>query len=119
MYRTSAGLFSANETRALAAEWISSGTGKCSVTLQLDVQKASSSFPPTFTHLAYGPQLTLVFGDTLEGDVDGNSLVNGSDVTALYNKLLNGTEPAGNADVDGNSVVNGSDVTALYNILLK
>ena len=53
------------------------------------------------------------------GDVDGNGVVNGSDVTALYNVLLNGTEAAGDADVDGNGVVNGSNVTALYNILLK
>ena len=53
------------------------------------------------------------------GDVDGNNTVNGSDVTALYNYLLNGATPAGNADVDGNGTVNGSDVTALYNILLN
>ena len=55
---------------------------------------------------------------SLAGDVDGNGLVNGSDVTALYNHLLNGNATGGNADVDGNKVVNGSDVTALYNILL-
>ena len=56
--------------------------------------------------------------EDLQGDVDGNGVVNGSDVTALYNKLLNGTNPNGNPDVDGNGVVNGSDVTALYNLLL-
>ena len=55
----------------------------------------------------------------ITGDVDGNGIVNGSDVTALYNFLLNGAEVAGNADVDGNGTVNGSDVTALYNLLLK
>ena len=53
------------------------------------------------------------------GDVDGNNVVNGSDVTALYNFLLNGASTGGNADVDGNGTVNGSDVTALYNLLLK
>ena len=56
---------------------------------------------------------------TLQGDVDGNGLVNGSDVTALYNHLLNNAATGGNADVDNNGVVNGSDVTALYNLLLK
>ena len=55
----------------------------------------------------------------LSGDVDGNGIVNGSDVTALYNYLLNGITPAGATDVDGNSTTNGSDVTALYNILLS
>ena len=53
------------------------------------------------------------------GDVDGNGVVNGSDVTALYNALLNGAAAAGSVDVDGNGLVNGSDVTALYNLLLK
>ena len=55
----------------------------------------------------------------VKGDVDGNGLVNGSDVTTLYNVLLNGAEVSGNADVDGNGLVNGTDVTALYNILLQ
>ena len=55
----------------------------------------------------------------ITGDVDGNGVVNGSDVTALYNFLLNGVQPQGNADVDGNGTINGSDVTALYNLLLK
>ena len=55
----------------------------------------------------------------LPGDVDGNGVVNGSDVTALYNYLLNGAVPAGVADVDGNNTINGSDVTALYNMLLR
>ena len=55
----------------------------------------------------------------LPGDVDGNGVVNGSDVTALYNHLLNGAATNGKADVDGNGTVNGSDVTALYNLLLK
>ena len=52
-------------------------------------------------------------------DVDGNNVVNGSDVTALYDVLLNGGEAPAGADVDGNGVVNGSDATALYNRLLK
>ena len=57
--------------------------------------------------------------DLVVGDVDGNGVVNGSDVTALYNFLLNGVQPQGNADVDGNGTINGSDVTALYNLLLS
>ncbi len=53
------------------------------------------------------------------GDVDGSGVVNGSDVTALYNKLLDDVQPGGDADVDCNGVVNGADVTALYNALLN
>ena len=55
------------------------------------------------------------------GDVNGDGNVNGSDVTALYNYLLNGEPVKGNPNVDGDSdgAVNGADVTALYNILLQ
>ena len=53
------------------------------------------------------------------GDVDGSGVVNGSDVTALYNKLLDDIQPVGDADVDCNGLVNGADVTALYNALLN
>ncbi|MBP5560718.1 MAG: dockerin type I repeat-containing protein [Muribaculaceae bacterium] len=56
--------------------------------------------------------------DLVAGDVNGDSVVSGADVTALYNVLLDGATPAGNADVNGDSVVSGADVTALYNILL-
>ena len=51
-------------------------------------------------------------------DVDRNYVINGSDVTALYNILLSDTGTAQGGDVDNNGVVNGSDVTALYNFLL-
>ena len=57
-------------------------------------------------------------GDTLQGDVNGDGLVSGADVTALYGNLLDGTQVLGNADVNGDGVVSGADVTALYTILL-
>lgn len=53
------------------------------------------------------------------GDVNGDSVISGADVTALYNVLLGGTAATGNADVNGDGVVSGADVTALYNILLN
>ena len=53
------------------------------------------------------------------GDVNGDGTVNGTDVTALYNALLNNEEPAGNGDVNGDGNINGTDVTALYNLLLN
>ncbi|MBP5560748.1 MAG: leucine-rich repeat protein [Muribaculaceae bacterium] len=61
----------------------------------------------------------LPIPDGLQGDVNGDGIVNGSDVTALYNVLLDNATPAGDADVNGDGIVNGSDVTALYNILLN
>ncbi|MBP5560606.1 MAG: dockerin type I repeat-containing protein [Muribaculaceae bacterium] len=53
-----------------------------------------------------------------QGDVNGDGIVSGADVTALYNVLLDNATPAGDADVNEDGVVSGADVTALYNILL-
>ena len=56
---------------------------------------------------------------TIPGDVNGDGIVSGADVTALYNVLLDNAIVAGNADVNGDGVVSGADVTALYNLLLN
>ena len=59
---------------------------------------------------------------SLKGDVDGNGLVNISDVTALIDYLLNNDASAinlSNADCDGNGLVNISDVTSLIDYLLS
>ncbi len=53
------------------------------------------------------------------GDVNGDGVVSGADVTALYNHLLEGEAVAGDADVNGDGVISGADVTALYEILLN
>ncbi|MBP5560719.1 MAG: hypothetical protein J6X70_02815 [Muribaculaceae bacterium] len=55
----------------------------------------------------------------MQGDVNGDGIVSGADVTALYNVLLDDAIVAGDADVNGDGVVSGADVTALYNILLN
>ncbi|MBP5560472.1 MAG: leucine-rich repeat protein [Muribaculaceae bacterium] len=52
------------------------------------------------------------------GDVNGDYLISGADVTTLYNALLDGTPCHGNPDVNGDGIVSGADVTALYNLLL-
>lgn len=57
----------------------------------------------------------------IRGDVDGDGLVNISDVTALIDYLLSGNTSGVNvvsADVDGDNSVNISDVTALIDYLL-
>ena len=84
----------------------------------------------TKTYDIYG--VTGIYGSTLQfmplryeehatqlkGDVNGDGIVSGADVTALYNVLLDGAIPNGDADVNGDGVVSGADVTALYNLLL-
>ncbi|MBP5561510.1 MAG: family 10 glycosylhydrolase [Muribaculaceae bacterium] len=62
---------------------------------------------------------TMSLPVTVPGDVNGDGIVSGADVTALYNYLLDGRAVAGNPDVNGDGVVSGADVTALYNLLLN
>jgi len=53
------------------------------------------------------------------GDVNQDGSVNASDVTALYNYILNGNETfIATSDVNNDGSVNASDVTAVYNIIL-
>ena len=59
--------------------------------------------------------------DTLPGDVDGDGVVNISDVTALIDYLLGASSPIDmdNADVDADGHINISDVTTLIDKLLS
>ena len=54
----------------------------------------------------------------IRGDVNGDSSVNISDVTALIDILLSGETPPQSADCNQDSSVNISDVTALIDYLL-
>ncbi len=63
--------------------------------------------------------ITIVARAATRGDINGDGVVNGADVTALYNVLLDGITVNGNPDVNQDNVVNGADVTALYNLLFN
>ena len=55
----------------------------------------------------------------MPGDVNGDGSVTSSDITALYNYLLNSDNSAiVNGDQDGDNTITSSDITAVYNILL-
>ena len=56
----------------------------------------------------------------LKKDVDGDGYVTASDVTAIYNFLLNSSEYDYNEmyDVDGDNMVTAADITAIYNVIL-
>ena len=60
------------------------------------------------------------FPDDRKGDINGDSLVNVSDVTALINHIL-GTEsyPISRCDLNADAEVNVSDVTTLINLILN
>ena len=55
----------------------------------------------------------------IEGDVNGDGVVNSADITALYNFLLNGDAAhLATSDVNNDGNVTAADVTAVYNIIL-
>lgn len=55
----------------------------------------------------------------VKGDVNGDGVVNVSDVTALINKILGMAEIADEkCDINGDGIINVSDVTALINLIL-
>ena len=71
----------------------------------------------------YKGQLQLVLSEAkdesaLLGDVNGDGIVNVSDVTALVNVIL-ATENYENCDINGDGTINVSDVTELVNQILK
>ncbi len=57
---------------------------------------------------------------TVVGDVNCDQVVTASDVTELYNYLLNGTTTYySTSDITGDGEVTAADVTAVYNVLLN
>ena len=53
------------------------------------------------------------------GDVNRDGYVTSTDVTCIYNYLLNGDETfLDTCDVDGDGYITSTDVTVIYNILL-
>ena len=59
------------------------------------------------------------WGSAGRGDIDGDGLVNISDVTVLIDILLGSKTTPSSADVDGDGTVNIADVTTLIDMLLN
>lgn len=68
----------------------------------------------------YDIHINFIECPPIVGDVDGDGIVNISDVTALIDYILVGSEDISfeNADVSGNGKVNISDVTDLIDLIL-
>ena len=54
----------------------------------------------------------------IKGDINGDGIVNGTDLAALANIILGQKEKNNAADVNGDGDINGTDLTALVNIIM-
>ena len=94
----------------------------------IDAAPADPTVAPTITYAvegiaAYGLAAAKSDGPgpqpTVPGDVNGDGSVTASDVTAIYNYLLNNDMTFSNSyDVNGDGNITSADVTFIYNILL-
>lgn len=125
--QTPASSLMASEVRNLLTEWIPQSEGICDVKLQIEVMNERGAFPNfTYTHLAYGPTITLHFNygmpETLLGDVNGDNIVDIEDVNAAINiaiKINSISDYPGNGDMDGNGIIDIEDVNAIINLALN
>ena len=53
------------------------------------------------------------------GDLNGDSEVNGTDIVALINIIIRPSEYSSVADINGDGVVNGTDLVALVNTIMN
>ena len=89
-------------------------SGKCNGFYDIALLNPSDLQFDAFQMMAIGIKPKVV-----RGDVDGDGVVTASDITALYNFMLNNDSSSIiNGDVDGDGTITAGDVTAIYDILL-
>ena len=110
-----------------AATWSSSNTNIATVSSSgLVTAKAPGTATITVTtadgsNLSASCIVTVTDSSHLQGDVDGNGNVDGTDLNILINIILgkdNAANYDGRANVDGNGGVDGTDLNTLINIIL-
>ena len=121
-YTTAEGMLMGN-VQDIQSEWFPTADGECIVDLRIELV-VKSGFPPTVTHKAWGPSMTLRFvkggaPEPIKGDVNGDGEVGISDVNALVDQILSGAEYQQSADVNGDGEVGISDVNAVIDIILS
>ena len=73
----------------------------------------AATYPASYYTIA--PETAVIVGD-----VNQDQVVTASDVTELYNYLLNNSTTYYNtSDVNGDGVVTAADITAVYDVLLS
>ena len=121
-YVTSDGMLM-NNPQDIQSEWFPTADGVCIVDLQIELVN-KSGFPPTVTHKAWGPSLTLKFvkggaPEPIPGDVNEDGEISISDVNAVVDYILSGAEYKAAADVNRDGEIGISDVNAVIDLILS
>ena len=120
---TEGGTLDANELKDLMTEWFPDEEGGCDVVLTVEMLNMSGSpINPTYTYVEDGPTVTLHFRngitDVVPGNVNGDGLVDISDVNAVINMML-GKEPmVASVDLNGDNQIDIADVNGVINLML-
>ncbi len=123
-YETGMGLLMA-DVQDIQSEWFpGEADGECIVHLTIEIFSKQPGFPPTYSHKAWGPTITLRFvkGEIPEPgnsvDVNGDGEVNLADVNAVIDMILAQiTDKKG--DVNGDGEVNIADVNTIIDSILN
>ncbi|MBQ6079194.1 MAG: dockerin type I repeat-containing protein [Muribaculaceae bacterium] len=108
----------------IQSEWFPTADGVCEVVLSIETFVKGIGWPATYTHLGYGPSITLKFvkggaPEPIKGDVNGDGEVNISDVNAVIDAILSSSSGNEAADVNKDGEVNISDINAVIDIILN
>ena len=126
VYTTSSDMMDAGQTRDLLAEWFPMSDGLCEATMQVQLMTRTGSFPRyNYVYAGDGPSVKVRLGYnvplTLRGDVNGDKVVDVTDVSDLINVVLgkvSAHDLPGDCHVAGNEGIDVEDISTLINIVL-
>ena len=79
---------------------------------------ALETYKTTEPWSGFGSIVSIGSEPTLRGDVNGDGIVNGTDIQAIINAIVEG-EYDEKADVNEDDVVNGTDIQEVINIIVN
>ena len=119
-YETSPGTLMSNP-QDLQSEWFPTADGSCVVEVKIEVMASAGGFPPSYIYAADGPSVTLKFvkSSAVPGDVNGDGIVNISDINYIIDYILSPKADFASVDVNGDGNVNISDINAVIALILN
>lgn len=122
MVTTEGGTLEANELKDLMTEWFPDEEGGCDVILTVEMLNMSGNTINPYTYVEDGPTVMLHFRngitDVVPGDVNGDGVVDISDVNSVINMMLGKEAMVAAVDLNGDNQIDISDVNGVINLML-